>query len=356
MKVAIIGGGPVGLVMALHLEKHGHQIDLYEKGKWPRDKACGQGIMPSGIKELSDLGVDFTFGKDCMPFSGISYKDGEISVEGTLAERGYGIERTLLSQKIISKIKEKENIFLYSDTKVLETFNQHDQFEIKVESGIKSYDYAFACDGLNSSLRQKYNNQKIQKQNLRMGAREHFNQTPWSDKVEVYWNDRVEAYVTPVSENKIEVAFLWFQKQIEQGQNLRLNLWAQFPELKNKVKFENSQRDFKGYGPFSTRSKKIKVGRLFFLGDAFCFLDGITGEGLSLGFKSSKIVAQNFHRWDFSSELKFKLLYWHYSLMIKLALSLSRKKRWRRFIFKIFGRLPKSFDTMLSLNDLLNMS
>lgn len=351
MKVAVIGGGPVGLVTALYLESLGHSVDIFEKGTWPRDKTCGQGIMPSGIKKLSQLGIDFEPGKDCLPFNGINYIDGPLSLKGFLPKKGYGIERIVLSQKIINKIKEKKHINLFPNTTITETYNHFDKFKIIANDEEKIYDYAFACDGMNSPLRKKYNNRQVRKGVWRMGAREHFNQAPWSEKVEVYWSEKVEAYVTPVSDQKVEVAFLWFEDSIEQGSNLRENLWDNFPELKEKIYFEKSQKDFRGYGPFSTKSKEVKVGRLFFLGDAYCFLDGITGEGLSLGFKGAKVAAQNFSNWSWFSELKFKLHYWHYTFMVNLALSLSHHKRWRRLLFRMFNRIPKGFDFLLSLND-----
>ncbi len=352
MKVAVIGGGPVGLVTALYLEKQGYSVDLYEKGKWPRDKTCGQGLMPSGIKILKKLGINFKTDLESRPFNGISYHDGPLSLMGSLPKKGFGIERKILSQKIIDKIREKSNINLYPNTTITETSNNYDMFRIKVDGEHRNYDYAFACDGLNSTLRKTHHNRLVRKGPWRMGAREHFLQAPWSDKVEVYWSEKVEAYVTPVSNTKVEIAFLWFEEALPCGDSLRDTLWKSFPELKEKIHFNKSQGDFRGYGPFSTRSKDIKVGRLFFLGDAYCFLDGITGEGLSLGFKGAQIVANNFSKWNWFSELRFKLHYWHYSFMVTLALTLSHHTRLRRFFFKMFKKVPRGFDFLLSLNDL----
>lgn len=351
MKVAVIGGGPVGLITALYLEKQGHTVDLYEKGTWPRDKTCGQGIMPSGIEKLSKLGIEFESGLESRPFDGISYHDGCLSLKGLLPRKGYGIERKVLSKKIIEKIKQKPNIHLYPNTAITETSNCYEKFKIKIEGEWRGYDYAFACDGMNSPLRKAHQNRIVRKGPWRMGAREHFNQAPWNDKVEVFWSEKMEAYVTPVSDTKIEIAFLWFDNALSAGNNLRDTLWESFPELKEKIDFNKSQGDFRGYGPFSTRSKEVKVGRLFFLGDAYCFLDGITGEGLSLGFKGAQVVAKSFSRWNWLSEFRFKLHYWHYTFMVTIALTLSPYKRWRRLFFKMFKKVPRGFDFFLSLND-----
>lgn len=355
MKVAVVGGGPVGMVTALYLAKEGHLVDLYEKGTWPRDKACGQGIMPSGMQKLSELGINFSE-NELYPFNGIHYQDNDVVLSGLLPRKGYGVERRVLSQKLFIAVSKNKNISIFPETAVLDSYQHSDHVFIKTSKESVRYDYLFAADGLNSPIRKNSNNRVVRKGQWRLGAREHFNQSPWSDKVEVYWSEGAEAYVTPVSKDKIEVAFLWYEDLDLDKKNLKESLWTRFPCLRKKINFSESQKDFRGYGPFSSRARNVMVGRVFFVGDAYCFLDGITGEGLSLGFKGAELVAKNFERWSAVSNLfnifKFNLIYWHYSLIVKLALSLSHWCSWRRLIFRVLKSTPGSFRFFLYLNDL----
>lgn len=56
--VAIIGAGPAGTAAAIHLGQLGvRSIVLVDRYDFPRDKTCGSGISPKGIKVLKDLGV-----------------------------------------------------------------------------------------------------------------------------------------------------------------------------------------------------------------------------------------------------------------------------------------------------------
>ena len=355
MKLAVIGGGPIGLTIALYLAKQGHQVDLYEKGTWPRDKTCGQGIMPSGMENLRELGIHFNENEH-YAFNGISYQDGEFNLTGLLPRKGHGVERKTLSAKLIELVKSFPQIRLFPETHVQNIRQLSDKVKLSANGECLVYDYLFAADGMNSQIRKLCGNRVVRKGLWRLGAREHFAQKPWSDKVEVYWSEGAEAYVTPVSETKVEVAFLWFEDLELDGQTLRENLWSRFPKLKEKIEFPNSQNDFRGYGPFSSKARDVQVGRIFFVGDAYCFLDGITGEGISLGIKGAKIISENFQRWNqFSSlisRLKFHFYYLHYTFMVNLALSLSQWRHWRRFIFKVLKRTPGSFRFLLYLNDL----
>ncbi len=56
--VAIIGAGPAGTAAAVHLGQLGvKNVVLVDRADFPRDKTCGSGLSPKGIKALKALGV-----------------------------------------------------------------------------------------------------------------------------------------------------------------------------------------------------------------------------------------------------------------------------------------------------------
>ena len=57
-EVAIIGAGPAGTAAAAHLATLGiDDVVLVDRHDFPRDKTCGSGISPKGIKVLKELGI-----------------------------------------------------------------------------------------------------------------------------------------------------------------------------------------------------------------------------------------------------------------------------------------------------------
>lgn len=65
----VVGGGPGGLATALHARARGLSVIVAEPRENPIDKACGEGLMPGGLAELTSLGVDPVG----LPFHGIAY-------------------------------------------------------------------------------------------------------------------------------------------------------------------------------------------------------------------------------------------------------------------------------------------
>jgi geranylgeranyl reductase family protein len=56
--VVVVGAGPAGSSAAWHLATAGFDVVVLEKARFPREKVCGDGLTPRGVKALQDMGID----------------------------------------------------------------------------------------------------------------------------------------------------------------------------------------------------------------------------------------------------------------------------------------------------------
>ncbi|HMH57634.1 MAG TPA: NAD(P)/FAD-dependent oxidoreductase [Galbitalea sp.] len=268
--IAIVGGGPVGLVAAIEARLAGQSAVVIEQRDGTIDKACGEGLMPGALPVLKRLGVD-PLG---MPIMGITYRQGAQSVshrfEGT---PGRGVRRTTLHDALSQRADELGVVRMTAKVEHLEQTAD----EVHV-AGITAR-YLLACDGLHSSVAKMVGLARpAPRRARRYGIRQHYAIEPWGDTVEIHYGRHAEIYVTPIAENEVGIALLGarhtdFDAAI-----------ADIPDLATRLAGATVTSLRRGAGPFRQRTRARTKGRILLVGDASGYVDAITGEGLRLGF------------------------------------------------------------------------
>ena len=82
--VVIAGGGPAGSALAILLGRSGVRVELFERGTFPKEKPCGEGLMPAGVAVLRRLGLAEAVGGAA--FCGIRYHVSRRTAVGRFPE------------------------------------------------------------------------------------------------------------------------------------------------------------------------------------------------------------------------------------------------------------------------------
>jgi menaquinone-9 beta-reductase len=99
--IAVIGGGIAGSAAAALLARHGLRVILFDKGRFPRQKVCGEFLSPDGAAVLRRVGVWPQIRMHNPPtIHSLALTAGGAEVRRKLPVPGWGVSRWLLDDAL----------------------------------------------------------------------------------------------------------------------------------------------------------------------------------------------------------------------------------------------------------------
>lgn len=331
--VLVVGGGPVGLATALYAHRAGLEVAVLEPRAVPIDKACGEGLMPSALRALAELGIELP-GR---PLRGVRYLDSTYLAEAMFpGAAGRGVRRTAL-QSCLREAVDARGIAVHEGS--LTRLRQQPD---RVQAGGLSARYLVGADGLHSTVRSQAGLKLPARSPARWGLRRHYRIEPWTDLIEVHWCPVAEAYLTPVAHDQIGVAILSscrasFDEQL-----------AYFPSLAQRFSALAGSKVL-GAGPLRQRTSARVAGRVLLVGDAAGYVDALTGEGITVGLAAARVLIgclvagrpQDYERLWLSTSRRYRAL-------TAGLLWAARRPVLRRGIVRTAAAAPKVFETVVA--------
>jgi len=360
--VAIVGAGPAGLAAAIGLARRGLQVTVFERAPAPPDRACGEGLMPTGLVELVNLGVrDRLAADDCHPLRGVRYvqEDGS-SASGCLpAPGGLGVRRTALT-KALADAALAAGVRIRWNCRVQELRRGAEGVRLDTSGGPVRADLLVAADGLHSAVRRGAGLSLDVGDGRRFGLRRHFRCAPGSDFVEVHLAAGREAFITPVGPELVSVAFLWDRglwSPAGEHESYFDLLLESFPGLQDRFAGVPAATPARGAGPLAQAVSATVAERLVLIGDAAGYRDAITGEGLSLALASAAVLADvvpaALRAGGTASSLQpyaraHARLFRRYARVADAVLAVARRPRLRRPLVRFLGSRPGVLDRLVA--------
>jgi flavin-dependent dehydrogenase len=287
--LVVVGGGPAGLVAAIHARRRGLSALVLDRGEPGHDKACGEGLMPDAVAQLRALDVvpRLVSGR---PFRGIRFVQQAMRAEGLFAgEHGLVARRTDLHAGLVARAQEAGVEIRWRTCARGLTPDG-----VLTDDGVARGRLVVGADGLHSRVRRWAGLDAGPGPRRRFGLRRHFVVPAWSDLVEVHWADGTEAYVGQGSDNLVGVVLTWDGRPSRWDELIRA-----FPELRERLGDVVASKDA-GAGPLHQRVRGVVSGRVALIGDASGYLDCVSGEGVAQAFRHGEALADAVARGDLS--------------------------------------------------------
>jgi menaquinone-9 beta-reductase len=291
-EVIIVGGGLAGLIAAIHLKMHHHEVIVLEKNDYPKHKVCGEYISNEVLTYLKELNLDIDSLRpkkiNQLSFSLVSGK----TVTTKMPLGGFGVSRYTLDNYLFLQAKKHgviiiqemvNDIIFLKDTFTIHTNNN--QFTAKIVIG------AF---GKRSNLDIKLKRSFIQKSSNWLGVKAHYTLDFPDNLVGLHHFNGGYCGVSKIENNLVNICYLANYdtfKQFKNIQEYQEKMIIQNPNL--RAIFEKATLEFEKpltISQISFEKKKAVEHHVLMIGDTAGLIHPLCGNGMAMAIHSAKLV------------------------------------------------------------------
>jgi len=269
------------LACAIAARKKGFKVTVADGGKPPIDKPCGEGLMPSAMAALGELGVAVGPG-DGQVLRGVRFLDSHSLVEASFAgAAGLGIRRTVLHQKMVERAQDC-GVTLLWNTPVA---GLNTDGATLGGSAVRAR-WIVGADGIHSRVRAWIGLDARARRKIRYAQRRHYRVSSRTDCMEIHWGQKAQAYVTPLSDDETCLSLISRDPRMRVEDAVR-----EFPKLAGYLCDAQPSSARRGAVTVTCSLERVYRGNIALTGDASGSVDAITAEGLSLSFHQALALA-----------------------------------------------------------------
>lgn len=310
--VIIVGAGPAGCACTYMLKDSGLKVAMLEKGSFPKDKICGDGLTLDIVQQLErmnpDLARRFESLSQKIPSYGIrviSPSNEEMLIpflkNGQKANY-YLCERKVFDQFLYEQCLQNENLNVFLDTRVEEVRYVESGVAIRTNRETLRCSLVVGADGAHSAVASSLLRKPIDRRHHIAGLRRYYSNVEGlnpDNYLEILFLKPIlpgYLWIFPLPGGKANVGIGVLSSSVSKK---RLDLKKMFndflatdPNLKERFKHAQPLEPVKGHGlPLASRGLRRSGDRFVLLGDAGSLIDPLTGEGVGNAIRSGRFAA-----------------------------------------------------------------
>ncbi|MDA3837517.1 MAG: NAD(P)/FAD-dependent oxidoreductase [Candidatus Delongbacteria bacterium] len=316
--IIIIGAGPAGCSLALHLANTNFKIALIDKDTFPRRKVCGGALSERAINQLKafpkELNIYENFLKSVNKIKSYGLRIHTLGNKNSIFDfkdpknkykvPGFLCMRSDFDEFMIGEVKKYPNIDLLAGIKINDIKITKQEVIVKSKDQVFVGKFIVGADGANSILRKKFPSYR----NISdVGITGHYENVSGFHKdnlIDMYFlKETLPGYfwIFKLPDDRVNVGvYTTKENLLKTKQNLKTmitDIISGHPEISERFKNAKKVDEVKGWKLpiFFKRifSKKNLYGsRHLFIGDSASLIDPITGEGIGNALLSGNYAAQ----------------------------------------------------------------
>jgi len=373
-EVIVVGGGIAGASLATWLGRRGCRVELFEAQTFPRDKPCGEGVMPAGVAALERLGI----GETGAPFHGVRYHAGTRVAVGRFPDdcgrgssdpphgtavpsHGCGQRRLVLDRKLFELAAATTGVCARVGVAVDGPLLENGRVTgVRIAGESRRAPLVVAADGSQSRFRHRLG-LNVPVPCARIGARRHFRLAhgrtapPW---VDIFLGPAYEFYVTPLPDGEVLVALLAEAGGLHPPLERTFDEWRARPAALRELLDGAEPISPLLATPLGAHARRGVVPGAVLLGDAAGFLDPITGGGIAQALATAECLAGHIaagleypsDAWLPGFDRDRRAILRDYRLLTRFVLGLARRPMLARATLGALSHMPSLFSHLVGVS------
>jgi flavin-dependent dehydrogenase len=304
---AVIGGGPAGSSIAIHLANFGFNVSLFEKKEFPRDVLCGEFLSSEVIGWLKKLDIweQFISLKPTKINSFRFINNGSSEIETEFSFEAYAMKRSLFDNLLLEKAKESGvKVFQPSEIKIIK--RQENLFRLKILNPQNihkdiSTRFLIAAYGKQNILDKLLNRSFVNRKSRLNGVKFHISKKYLKDfpdnEIRIYASEGIYCGINSIS---LEEATLCFLEDRNVFSGSAKNHLIDLMKINNRFRniftsdFPDILNDLQAYGTgniYFGKRELVKDG-IFMVGDAAGVIAPLAGDGIGMALETAEFLSQ----------------------------------------------------------------
>jgi flavin-dependent dehydrogenase len=299
----VVGAGPSGATTALLLARQGYRVVLVDRARFPRDKACGEGVMPPGVAALRRMGLhERVMATGARPLDGVTYRHqrsgAEVHVPFAVPPsggppEGLGVRRTTFDSVLVDAVRQEPSADVHEGDRVTGLVRDAADSVIGVTTTTDEIRarVVVGADGLHSQMRAWTGLRARPQARTRYGLAGHWRvDTRGRTGIRVTLAGGHEWYEAPVAPDLLLVSILTHRSHPAMtARHYEGSARRNIPAISGAELVSGPL----GAAHFDQRVRAVAGGRVFLVGDASGYDDPTTGDGIAIGMLMAERLAEH---------------------------------------------------------------
>jgi len=309
----IVGAGPAGASMGVHLRRLGYTVTLIDAEKFPRDKVCGDFVGPVALKELEGLGIGDQFESANRIDSSAVFLDGKQLIE----QRFPAVRDLPAFGKVIPRMELDEKIFIAARKAGARTIEQcrlqhytvyptHVDAECKLNNNTHHIcaKIIIGADGSNSTVAGILHGKKHPDESRILAVRAYYtNTTGPANRADLYFTENSFPgyyWLFPTGPHTANVGVGMVLETMPPGEKhlkeMLKELIVSDVSLHSRMADAEIIRKIEAW-PLSTFDPSLEyvADRVMLIGDAGGLINALNGEGIQYALLSGRWASETIH-------------------------------------------------------------